>query len=288
MTTEISRHVRIDGVGGPQDLPVREAGVGGRPLLLVHGFTGSGADFADVIEPLAAEGWHVVAPDQRGHGASTKPADEAAYSIEIYASEVLALLDALGWATAVVLGHSMGGMVVQTALLAAPERFSGLVLMDTTHRPLRGDPGFIELAATLALTDGMAGVLAAQQAMGQGSSTLGATPSSTRVAETRPGYVEFGEAKLLACSPHMYASMLRQIAGGVPGEDRLERLAAVAVPTLVLVGEEDRPFLKASQRMADTIPGAELVVIPDAAHSPQFENPEAWWKAITTFLGRWA
>ena len=58
------------------------------------------------------------------------------------------------------------------------------------------------------------------------------------------------------------------------------------MPTLVLVGEEDTPFRKPSQRMADAIPGAELVVLPDGGHSPQFESPELWWKALAGFLDR--
>jgi pimeloyl-ACP methyl ester carboxylesterase len=60
----------------------------------------------------------------------------------------------------------------------------------------------------------------------------------------------------------------------------------VAVPTLVLVGEEDEPFLKPSVRMAEAIPHAELVVIPEAGHSPQFENPDVWWQSLTAFLAR--
>ena len=54
----------------------------------------------------------------------------------------------------------------------------------------------------------------------------------------------------------------------------------------MLVGEEDAPFRKPSQRMADAIPGAELVVLPDGGHSPQFESPELWWKALSDFLDR--
>jgi pimeloyl-ACP methyl ester carboxylesterase len=52
----------------------------------------------------------------------------------------------------------------------------------------------------------------------------------------------------------------------------------------VIVGEHDEPFLSHSQRMAKAIPTARLVVIPDAGHSPQFENTEAWWDALTSFL----
>ena len=68
--------------------------------------------------------------------------------------------------------------------------------------------------------------------------------------------------------------------------DRLPSLGSVDLPTLVLVGDEDAPFLKPSRRMAETIPGAELVVLPTAGHSPQFENPEAWWEALRAFLVR--
>ena len=55
-------------------------------------------------------------------------------------------------------------------------------------------------------------------------------------------------------------------------------------PTLILVGAEDTPFVAASHAMAEAIDGAQLVVVPDAGHSPQFENPEAWIDALTRFL----
>jgi pimeloyl-ACP methyl ester carboxylesterase len=58
------------------------------------------------------------------------------------------------------------------------------------------------------------------------------------------------------------------------------------MPVLILVGEQDTPFLPAAHRMAETIPGARLEVITDAGHSPQFEATEAWWSALTAFLDR--
>jgi pimeloyl-ACP methyl ester carboxylesterase len=61
-------------------------------------------------------------------------------------------------------------------------------------------------------------------------------------------------------------------------------MAAVACPTLVLVGDEDTVFLEPSRSLAATVPGAELVVIPGAGHSPQFEHPEAWYLALRGFL----
>ena len=277
------RTVEIAGHGGPVSIALAEAGAGGRPLLLAHGFTGAKEDFTDHLDALGERGWHAVAPDQRGHGGSSKPEDEAAYTFEAFAEDLFGLLDALGWDCCVALGHSMGGMVVQTAILDRPERFDGLVLMDTSHRGLRADPELVELGITIARTEGIAAVMAAQEALGP-DQPLGTGPHQ-RLVETREGYKAFGDRKMLASSAHMYAAMLQTITAAT-SIDRLADLERIAVPTLVLVGEEDRPFRKPSQRMAETIPGAELVVLPDGGHSPQFECTELWWKALTDFLDR--
>src|SRR5580765_970969 len=98
---------------GEIDLDVAHAGEGGRPLLLIHGFTGAKEDFTDWLDPLAKRGWHAVAPDLRGHGGSAHPEQETDYSFEIFAADMVKLTDALGWDRFVVLGHSMGGMIAQ-------------------------------------------------------------------------------------------------------------------------------------------------------------------------------
>lgn len=278
------RDLEVRGAGGPITLSVAEAGAGGRPLALVHGFTGAKEDFTDWLDPLAELGWHAVAPDQRGHGRSQQPGDETAYSFDAFAEDLLGLFDALGWSSAVALGHSMGGMVLQTAVLRAPARFEAIALMDTSHRSLRADPGLVDLAAGIARTEGMAAVLAAQEALADDDQPLG-NDIDRRMKAEDPAYKAFGDGKLLASSPAMYAAMIQTITGA-DGVDRLPALAGLTVPALVLVGEHDEPFLKPSRRMAEAIPGAELVVIPDAAHSPQFENPDPWWKALRGFLER--
>src|SRR3954452_23831695 len=119
-------------------LNIAEAGRGGRPFLLVHGFTGAKEDFTEWLDQLADQGWHAVANDNRGHGASSKPDDAARYSFDELSDDVLALADAL-WGPGtpfVLLGHSMGGMVAQVTALRAPERLVALILMDTLHGPL--------------------------------------------------------------------------------------------------------------------------------------------------------
>ncbi|MGL4298390.1 MAG: alpha/beta fold hydrolase, partial [Candidatus Neomicrothrix subdominans] len=90
-----------------------EAGRGGEPLMLVHGFTGGRADFSEWIDPLAAMGRHVVVPDLRGHGTSGGPAGADRYGLDAFAADVLGLADLLGWNRFGLLGHSMGGMVAQ-------------------------------------------------------------------------------------------------------------------------------------------------------------------------------
>lgn len=256
---------------------VVEAG-SGEPLLLVHGFTGAKEDFVDHVDAFGDRGWHVVAPDLRGHGGSDKPDDEAAYSLDAMAADLLALLDALGWARVHLLGHSMGGMAAQHLALAAPERLASLVLMDTSHGQVTGvDPELAALAAAVARTEGMARLveLAAQV------DTREPAPADARVRAERPGYAEFGERKVRASAPAMFAAMSTQL---LADHDRLDALAGLDLRTLVVVGEQDEAFLGPSRRLADAIPGARLEVIADAAHSPQFENPDRWWRVITRFL----
>jgi 3-oxoadipate enol-lactonase len=260
------------------ELAVAEAGTGGRPFLLVHGFTGAKEDFTDWLDPLADRGWHAVAVDLRGHGASAKPVDESAYSLAAFAGDVVDLADALGWSRFTLLGHSMGGMVAQVVAVDHAERLDALVLMDTTHRSVDVDPAQAQLAVDIVRSGGL-GALADLLAGADGPLT---TDADRRVRRERPGYAALGDAKFRACSPAMYASMVPQL---LDQEDRARRLAGVQVPTLVVVGEQD-PFLAPSVEIAGAIPGADLVVVAGAGHSPQFEAPEAWWDALVAFTDR--
>jgi 3-oxoadipate enol-lactonase len=267
---------------GDVTLEVAESGPGGRPFLVLHGFTGAKEDFTEWLDPLAEAGWHAVAPDHRGHGASSKPTNEDAYSLEIIAADALALADMLGWDRFTLLGHSMGGFVAQLMALSAPQRLDGLVLMDTGHGPIEGiDPALVELAIQIA-RDG--GIDALADAVAEHAAPL-ETAAHRRVLDERPGYAEFGERKFRATSPALYAGILPEL---LHQTDTLERLAQMTPtpPALVIVGEQDTPFLGASRRMTEAIDGATMAVIPNAGHSPQFENASAWWSALSAFLDR--
>ncbi len=264
---------------GEVHVAVAEAGGGGRPLLLVHGFTGCKEDFEDWMVALADRGWHVVAPDLRGHGGTSRPAGEASYSLDIFAADGLALLDALGWDRAVVLGHSMGGMVVEEMVLRSPGRVAALVLMDTGHSAIGIDGELLELGLSLARAGDLATIA---DVMAGGDADVLGTPAAERLARERPELNERHNANLRLLSPDMYAAMATEL---TTRPDRLPALAGVTgVPTLVIVGEQDEPFVAQSEALAAAIAGAELAVIPDAGHCPQQEAPDAWWAALTAFL----
>lgn len=267
------RVVVDDGVG----LEVVEQG-SGPTLLLVHGFGGAKEDFADQVEALAAR-YHVVTFDHRGHGESDGPADVSAYSFDRLTADTVAVADAVGADQFRLLGHSMGGMIARRLVLAHPERVSALVLMDTSPGPVPGIDGeLLEMGAVIALNEGMTELKRIMDAF----QPLG-TPAYEKLMAERPGYREFNDRKWETLSPVMWATLGREIRDQ---PDQLAALSAVTCPTFVIVGVQDEPFVQVSRAMADAIAGAELAVIPDAGHSPQFENPEVWLTTLERFLAR--
>jgi pimeloyl-ACP methyl ester carboxylesterase len=267
------RVVVDDGVG----LEVVERG-SGATLLLVHGFGGAKEDFEDHVDALA-DRYHVVTFDHRGHGSSDAPTEASAYTLDRMAADAVAVADGVGADRFRLLGHSMGGMIARRVVLAHPDRVEALVLMDTSPGPVPGlDGEIMEMGAVIALNEGMGELKRIMDAF----QPLG-TPAYERMLAERPGYREFNDRKWATLSAVMWATMGRAIRDQ---PDELAALAAVTCPTLIIVGVQDEPFVGVSREMADTIPSADLVVIPDAGHSPQFENPAAWRHALERFLAR--
>jgi pimeloyl-ACP methyl ester carboxylesterase len=152
--------------------------------------------------------------------------------------------------------------------------------MDTLHGPLpfitREE---IDLATLVLREQGIDGLAAALRERGGKLDT----PAHERVTRERPGYQEFNDRKLTDTAPSAYAALLDAM---FTASDRLGSFRSLSIPTLVIAGEQDQPIVGPSTAMADAIPHAELVVIADAGHSPQFENPDAWWSAMSSFLAR--
>jgi pimeloyl-ACP methyl ester carboxylesterase len=260
-----------DGVG----LAVEVTGEG-PGLMLVHGLGGAKEDFADHVPALARD-HTVVIFDHRGHGASDNPTDPAAYSLDRMKADTLAVADAVGLEHFRLLGHSMGGMVARRIAIHDPARVDALVMMDTSAGPIPGfDPSLMDIGCDVALTEG-------KQALKDLLDMASAldTPAYKRVLAARPGYPEFEARKWNDMSEIMWGTIARELAYQ---PDELPAMAALTCPLLILVGEQDVPFVIAAALMKEAIPGAELVTIPNAGHSPQFENPGAWIAALTGFL----
>lgn len=255
-----------------------EAGRGGRPLLLVHGFTGSKEDFGEELELLAARGWHAVAPELRGHGASVHLGDEDAYRLELFAQDLVEFVDAMGWGRYSLLGHSMGGMIAQVLALNDPSPIERLVLMDTHHGAVGGlDQALLDLGIAIVRTEGLRAI---QDILKLGADPL-ANPAYERLCSERSGYREWAENKMLNCDPAMYAAAMQWMP---ILDDRLARLRSLDIPTLVMVGELDAAFREPSALLAETIAGARLDVLPAGGHSPQFEATAAWRASLYSFL----
>jgi pimeloyl-ACP methyl ester carboxylesterase len=149
--------------------------------------------------------------------------------------------------------------------------------MDTSAGPPPGiDSELVSVGAQVARQDGMAVLRELLDEV----NPLGSAAHERVVAE-RPGFREYGDRKWAALSPVMWSELVVEI---TRQPDQLTELAALTCPTLVLVGEEDQTFIEPSFRLADAVREARLVLIPDAGHSPQFENPSAWLAAISGFL----
>jgi pimeloyl-ACP methyl ester carboxylesterase len=238
--------------------------------VLVPGFTGSKEDFIAVLAPLAARGVHALALDLAGQYESTRP-DETGYSLGGFAADVWSVAHLLS-GPRVLVGHSFGGVVVREAVLADPLSAQGLVIVSSGPAALPDDQqGVLRLFAEVLRTQGLAAVWQAKRALEQAA---GATPAPAEIDA-------FLTARFLAHSP---ASLLAMIDVLTDGEDRVDALASVAPPTVVVVGGKDDAWPVSEQRaMAERL-GASLVELPEAGHSPAVDDPETTAAAIASLL----
>jgi pimeloyl-ACP methyl ester carboxylesterase len=267
---------------GEMTLSVAEAGAGGRPLLLVHGFTGAKEDFTALVDPLAARGWHAVTFDLRGHGSSDAPAGADAYALAAFVGDTLGLADALGWERFALVGHSMGGAVAQRLVLDHPGRVGALALVSTFHGPLEIDPDLVALGVAIVTQGGMPALATALAA--QRRSDPAALAARARMEEARPGYEAWADTKLTSCSRDMWLAMAPRFPAWPDTLGEL-RAAGLDMPVLVVVGSEDETMRAQCEELAAAIPGARLVVMDGLRHSPQLEAPDAFLDVLVSFLG---
>src|SRR6202045_1496393 len=231
----------------------------GPALLLTHGYSSTSAMWKGQIEALSKH-HRLVVWDMRGHGRSDYPDDPAAYSEALTVADMAALLDAVGAERAIVGGLSLGGYMSLAFYRAHPERVRALLIIDT-------GPGFKKDDARDAWNKRALGT--ADRFEHEGLEVL-------KSASRERSSVSHRDASGLARAAR---GMLTQRDAGV-----IEHLPCIKVPSLVMVGADDAPFLAASDYMAAKIPGAKKVVIPAAGHAVNIDQPPAFVGAVLPFL----
>jgi len=288
MHTELTPRHRTVATNGVH-LHVVEAGPESGPLLiLLHGFPEFWYGWRRQIEPLAAAGFHVLVPDQRGYNLSDKPESISAYNIDNLARDIVGLIDEAGAAKACVAGHDWGGAVGWWLGVKHPERLEKLALLNIPHpmvmkRAVRKDPAQRKKSSYIFFfqlpwlpehsfrKDNFArGVKSLQ-----GSSRPG-TFTDADLALYREAWSQPGEVRSMI---HWYRASLRS-------QPEPPTSPRVRVSTLLLWGEKDR-FLgrEMAQPSIDLCDDGRLVFVAEASHWIQHEEPERVTRELLGFFG---
>jgi len=243
-------------------------------VVFLHGIGGNRANWDGQLTALG-DRFCAVAWDARGYGDSDDPPPPLRFGQ--FADDVARLLDHLGAERAHVVGLSMGGMIAQDVAARHPDRLATLALVDTSS-------GF-----------GAAPESARREFLAQRLEPLdaGLTPADLAPrlvgALVHPDAPEAVRAQVAASLGKLRTEPYRQALHAIVTTDFRDALGAVAVPTLVLVGEQDVVTPPgASRDLAVRIPGAELVTIPGAGHLSNLDQPAAFDRALGGFLDRHA
>jgi 3-oxoadipate enol-lactonase len=258
--------MKVEGAGGT--INVREFGDASRRLVCLHALALSGELWDPFADSLARDhDVRVLAVDARGHGESTW--DSAPFSVDDMADDVAAVIEADGPGPASVLGMSMGGCTALALSLRRPALLDRLVLADTTASyGTRREAKWAERARAAATKTRVEQI--PFQLTRWFSPDFAQTADADRVVQI-----------FLSTRPEVHAAACVALGGF----DATERLAQVAAPTLVMVGETDPatpPTM--AQTLADGIPGARLEVVPQARHFSLIERLDVW-SSIVRHLG---
>jgi pimeloyl-ACP methyl ester carboxylesterase len=255
------------------DMAYRRVGHGTVPIVLVHGYSLSSAEWTRVLPLLPKNQYTAYALDLRGFGDSGKPEDGNDFAHLV--ADLAEFMDAMHLKRAVMIGHSMGGSLLQDFVLAHPTRVSALVLSDAFAR--NAPPLGISDAVRRRI-DGYGGIDANRRVF------EAVIPHYFDVANFTPADAQAFVADALKASDPALKGLLAEeyTIPDIP----VERFREITVPTLIVVGAHDA-FVPLEQVMAltDAIPGVRLTaIIPRAGHTPMWEQPQSWAATVRDFL----
>ncbi len=243
---------------------VRHGDPSGVPVLLVHPWGESRGCFDRLLSVLPAT-MHALAMDQRGHGDADKPA--GGYAMANFAADVEAFMDAMGMRSAVLLGSSSGGYVMQQVAIGIPHRFTGLVLVGSP-RSLRGRPPFADEVDRLIDPVDRAWV----------ERSLEWFPRFHNVPDW---YIQ----DRVDDGVRMPAHVWRQALAGLITARPPTETGTITAPTLIIWGARDELLPWEDERaLAAAIPGSRLVVYEDTGHLVLWEQPERVARDLAGFV----
>jgi pimeloyl-ACP methyl ester carboxylesterase len=248
----------------------------GRDIVLCHGYSGSHQDWAHPVSALMSD-YRVVVMDHRGHGGSQAPSSADAYSVKTFAEDVRSVMALTGAQGCCLGGHSMGGFIALELTLSHPELVSALVLVDTSSGEMDMPPEHREArlkALQVARTQGMGAAF---------DYVANTSPMVREHLQKHPRMREISRQRTVETSVDGYVHAWEAIRSWTAVTPRLSE---IRVPTLIVVGEEDTPFLRPVQVLREGIPSSQMAVIPGSGHTPHIEQPGAFNRVLRDFLGQ--
>jgi pimeloyl-ACP methyl ester carboxylesterase len=276
LTPHHAERVELDGRYGPV-AALRTPDPAPATVLLVPGYTGSKEDFAPLLDPIAAAGFRAMAIDLPGQYESGGPDDEPAYLPGPLGEVVASLVDGLG-GPVVLLGHSYGGLVARGAVLAGAP-VTGLVLMDTGPQRLpygmRWDA--LNVGEPLLRDDGIDAAYVERERVNARFPAWAKVPVELKT---------FYRKRFVSSSP---AGLLGMAHGLRTEPDLVDELTAAldGRPCLVVAGENDDAWSVPDQRVMAERLGAAFALVPNAAHSPNTENPAGLGEILLSTWRGW-
>ena len=266
--------IEVDGLG----LNVERWG-NGPPVVLLHGFTGSGGGWAEVASVLAPQ-FESIAIDIVGHGQSDAPDNVERYAMRRVVDDLAAVLRALGHERATWLGYSMGGRTALQVAVHRPDVVSALILDGGTPGLATAEERTARVASDEVLV---------QKLLNEGVEAfvdfwqeVALFASQKRMPQERQARVRAGRLRNRAIG---LANSLRGMGTGAQ-EDVRARLHEVRVPSYLITGALDTKFTDLAREMAERVPNATIAVIDDAGHAAHVERPEVFSKLVLDFLRR--
>jgi 2-succinyl-6-hydroxy-2,4-cyclohexadiene-1-carboxylate synthase len=246
-----------------------------RAAVLLHGFSGSSADWAEVLPRIRGTGRAAVAVDLAGHGKSQTPADPSRYTMPETVRDLDAIAAKLGIAQADWIGYSMGGRVALHFALAFPGRVRSLVLESASTGIEDPDARARRRQADDALAERIE-----ERGIEWFADYWGTLPLFETQWELPPATLTALRARRLANSTAGLAHSLRGMGQGAHGYLG-GRLPELRCATLFLAGERDPKYAEVARRDSSMVPGALCVIVPGAGHTVHLEAPEVFAEAVT-------